>query len=503
MSPLRALTHDTAAVATLAFIIAIGITAVTRYRRQPHLMHLTTAVGAVIAAAVIGWSGSLITLFDPDRWELYPYRAIVVVCVFVVAGLIGIALAETANRWATRIVGRMQTRRHPIIATVLLLSTLAIAVGGFVVAAEALRATTPTAEPAPVVSTLGAIEATHPIPGGPVALALTGPGEGYASLFTGEVVHFVLPDDPTATMAMTTVIDGLDGPRGIAVTAGYLFVTENTNLPCPDPADAYCIDGLSQVEHELRTITDATGRIHRYPVLPDGSVGDRETIVDDLPVVFFDHGVNGLTVGPDGRIYAAIGGLANLAVYPNLREQIDHPSENLIGTIVSFEPDGSDLRVHARGLRNVYHMAFTPEGRMYAVDNDGEALNAIREEELLEISEGGDYGFPDDGSYGPFTSRTHFPLWHLELTGSGGVAWWEHRRAVVIGALSWVVMVELGTRPGAAGPLVGSPGAVKRVIQVSGYATAIEVLEDGRLLVAVLNPWAPEENGLLVVALTS
>jgi hypothetical protein len=502
MTPLRLLAQDVAAIAALAFVVAIGVSAVTRYRRQPHLIHLTTAVGAAIAAAVIGWSGSLIALFDPDRWPLYPYRAIVVVGVFVVAGLIGVALAETADRWATRIDERMQTRRHPIIATFLLLSTLAIAGGGFVVATRALRATTPTDGSALVVSTLGAIEATHPIPGGPVALALTGPGEGYASLFTGEVVHFVLPDDPTATMSMTTVIEGLDGPRGIAVTAGYLFVTENTNLPCPDPADAYCIDGLSQVEHELRTIADATGRIHRYPVHPDGSVGDRETIVDELPVVFFDHGINGLTVGPDGRIYAAIGGLANLALYPDLREQIDHPAEDLIGTIVSFEPDGSDLRVHARGLRNVYHMAFTPDGRLYAVDNDGEALNAIREEELLEISEGGHYGFPDDGSYGPFTSRTHFPLWHLDLTGSGGVAWSSERQAVMIGSLAWVTMVELGNRPGAAGPLVGSPGAVKRVLEIAGYATAIEVLEDGRLLVAVLNPWAPEENGLLLVALT-
>ena len=62
--------------------------------------------------------------------------------------------------------------------------------------------------------------------------------------------------------------------------------------------------------------------------------------------------------------------------------------------MLSFRPDGSDLRVFASGLRNPYGLAVDGRGRIWATDNgrDEKALGAPDELDLLQA--GHRYGFP-------------------------------------------------------------------------------------------------------------
>ena len=51
-------------------------------------------------------------------------------------------------------------------------------------------------------------------------------------------------------------------------------------------------------------------------------------------------------------------------------------------TILSLRPDGSDLRVYARGLRNPYGLAFQPgTGRLFASVNGRDELGTPRDPE--------------------------------------------------------------------------------------------------------------------------
>ena len=116
----------------------------------------------------------------------------------------------------------------------------------------------------------------------------------------------------------------------------------------------------------------------------DGQVDDIETIVSDLPVGI--HQNNGLALGPDGKMYLTLGSTCNAC-----RERSE-----LSASILQMNPDGSDMRVFASGLRNVYDIAFHPEdGTLFGADNGRDELELHVPEELNLLVEGGDYGWPD------------------------------------------------------------------------------------------------------------
>jgi glucose/arabinose dehydrogenase len=113
----------------------------------------------------------------------------------------------------------------------------------------------------------------------------------------------------------------------------------------------------------------------------DGRFEQRRTVVQDLPaMVLRPHSNNSITFGPDGRLYFGVGSTSDGEV-----EQ--HP---LAAAILSVNPDGSDLRVFARGFGNPFAVAFNSEGQLFGGDN------SVRDEpdEFNHIVEGGHYGFP-------------------------------------------------------------------------------------------------------------
>jgi glucose/arabinose dehydrogenase len=104
-----------------------------------------------------------------------------------------------------------------------------------------------------------------------------------------------------------------------------------------------------------------------------------------------DHGGNHhwkfATLGPDGRIYTNVG--VNCNVCDTDRDKF--------ALLVSFNPDGSDRRIEARGVRNSVGMAHHPVTRELWATNHGRDWvgNDNPQDTLLRVRRSGeDFGFP-------------------------------------------------------------------------------------------------------------
>ena len=125
------------------------------------------------------------------------------------------------------------------------------------------------------------------------------------------------------------------------------------------------------------------GSVHRL-VVRGKRVTSRRAIVRGLP--FGRHQQDTIAVGPDGRLYLGSGSTCDAC-----RER-----DRRSGAILSFRPDGSDLRVFARGLRNPYGLAFQPGTRtLYASDNGRDDLGPTEPAEtVVRVRSGANYGWP-------------------------------------------------------------------------------------------------------------
>jgi glucose/arabinose dehydrogenase len=113
-------------------------------------------------------------------------------------------------------------------------------------------------------------------------------------------------------------------------------------------------------------------------------VTSRRALVRGLP--FGRHQQDTIAVGPDGRLYLGSGSTCDAC-----RER-----DRRSAAILSLRPDGSDLRVVARGLRNPYGLAFQPgTGTLYASDNGRDDLGDDEPAEtVVRVRPGATYGWP-------------------------------------------------------------------------------------------------------------
>lgn len=133
----------------------------------------------------------------------------------------------------------------------------------------------------------------------------------------------------------------------------------------------------------------------------DGRADERRDIVTGLPARLYPwHANNDLTFGSDGRLYFAVGSTTDAATET-------HP---YAASILSVNPDGSDLRIFATGVRNPFDLAFNAEGDLFATDNGPDGWKIAPGDELNYIVEGGDYGFPRYFEEPPIGSGTHGPV---------------------------------------------------------------------------------------------
>jgi glucose/arabinose dehydrogenase len=110
-------------------------------------------------------------------------------------------------------------------------------------------------------------------------------------------------------------------------------------------------------------------------------------VVSDLPsLVLKPHSNNGLAFGPDGRLYFGVGSTTEGQIEEN----------PLAAAILSVKPDGSDLKVFARGLGNTFDVAFNSAGALFGGDNSpgGEEGADDPADEFNYLVEGEHYGYP-------------------------------------------------------------------------------------------------------------
>ena len=118
---------------------------------------------------------------------------------------------------------------------------------------------------------------------------------------------------------------------------------------------------------------------------------------------FSGHGVSGITVGPEGRIYWGVGDMG-LSLVSKEGEAIHYPHQ---GAILRAFPDGSGLELFARGLRNTHEFAFDAHGNLISVDNDGDHPN--ESERLVYLVEGSDSGWRTHWQFGKYHEETNNP----------------------------------------------------------------------------------------------
>ena len=209
----------------------------------------------------------------------------------------------------------------------------------------------------------------------PTAMALGPHGELYVAGIGGKIWELQDKDADGKADNSNEFAQGLIQPEGLAWYEDGLYVNEIGRL---------------------LFMRDTDG---------DGIADDTKVIFDQFPTkeeIHPNHQNNGVAVGPDGRIYVGSGSTTD-------RFEEEHP---YAAGIFSMNPDGSDVRTYATGLRNPFAFVPAPGGGFFAVDNGSSGcITSITEKDMSEgelncpekiyvpeevnyVTEGGDYGFP-------------------------------------------------------------------------------------------------------------
>lgn len=170
----------------------------------------------------------------------------------------------------------------------------------------------------------------------------------------GKVV--ALPDSNSDGVSdeMITVIEGLNLPHGLAFYDGKLYVAETNQIAVYD----YHVE------------TRKAGNKKKLVDLPAGG----------------NHFSRTIGFGPDGKLYVSIGSSCNVCVEKDPRR----------AKIYVSNPDGTDFRAYASGLRNSVFFVWHPvSGDMWATDMGRDLLGDNTPfEEVNIIRDGGFYGWP-------------------------------------------------------------------------------------------------------------
>lgn len=152
------------------------------------------------------------------------------------------------------------------------------------------------------------------------------------------------------------LLTGLDGPHGLAIRDGLLYVAERTTIghvPFDESAGA------------------VTGRYERFitGLTANGS-----------------HGTRTIGFGPDGMLYLSQGSSCNVCVEKDPRR----------ATMMRFAPEGTQAEIYSTGLRNSVGFDWAPwNGALYATENGRDLLgDDFPPDELNRIERDAFYGWP-------------------------------------------------------------------------------------------------------------
>ncbi len=115
-----------------------------------------------------------------------------------------------------------------------------------------------------------------------------------------------------------------------------------------------------------------------------------------IHVGFGGHGMSGIEVGPEGKIYWQIGDIGFSGEGQD-GQKWEHPNS---GVIVRANADGSDFEVFAYGNRNTHEFVFDEYGNLISEDNDGDHQG--EKERIVYITNGSDTGWRTNWQFGKY-----------------------------------------------------------------------------------------------------
>jgi putative membrane-bound dehydrogenase-like protein len=296
------------------------------------------------------------------------------------------------------------------------------------------------------------------------------------------------------------VAESIDRPSSIAIDEqGRLFVaqTDGPVLRLEDLDGDGVYENLVEYIGGLQVVSglafspqgelyvSSRGRVSVVHDLNGDGRGDWvEDIVWGLP--HYRHQNNGIAFGPDGKLYITNGSTCDDCVEADPRS----------ATILQANPDGSELRVYAQGIRNSYDLVFTPNGQLWATDN-GSDLPCATVDELNLVVEGADYGWP----YSPTCDAQHPregarpPTVAMGFhTSSDGIDYYESGPFPQEYWGNFFV-----AQFGQFSPLVGDPTLGKKVVRVRHSGSSYEVLDFALGFLSPLDVRVDRDGSLLVV----
>src|SRR5438132_8901158 len=122
-----------------------------------------------------------------------------------------------------------------------------------------------------------------------------------------------------------------------------------------------------------------------------------------------DHGVHGILIGPDGKLYFSVGdqGVHDLQSSDGKgRKWTTNHTDCQAGTIWRCDLDGKNLELIAHNFRNEYEPCVDSFGNIFVSDNDDDGNQQTR---ICFVMPGGNYGYWPRGP--------HESHWHEEQPG--------------------------------------------------------------------------------------
>ncbi len=122
-----------------------------------------------------------------------------------------------------------------------------------------------------------------------------------------------------------------------------------------------------------------------------------------------DHGVHGINIGPDGKLYFTVGdsGVGGLQSSDGKgKKWTQNETDCQKGTVWRCDMDGTNLELIAHNFRNNYEACVDSFGEVWLSDNDDDGNQQTR---ICFVMPGGNYGYGPRGA-----GQTH---WHEEQPG--------------------------------------------------------------------------------------
>lgn len=168
--------------------------------------------------------------------------------------------------------------------------------------------------------------------------------------FDGSVVKLADHDGDRTIDEVVPILTGLNVPHGIAFAGDVLFVAESHRILRLD----VWWNGAS-----ARPIAELPGGEH--------------------------HQTRTLALGPDGKLYVSIGSSCDVCVERDPRR----------AAVWRLDQDGGSLEPFASGLRNAVGLTWSPDGQLWATENERNELGEeTPPDELNLLLAGADYGWP-------------------------------------------------------------------------------------------------------------